>query len=105
MDVSVCSHSRKLELRFCCVVCGRPLTGVCYRFYLNTGLALAAASTTLILYMGVYLSYIKRITMEWSEYCPNVIYAASLFGFLAGLMYVKLIWMQRCRLLSDVVTR
>ena len=56
------------------------------RPYLHASLALAAASTTLILYMGVYLSYCKRVTVEWSEYCPKVLYAASGFGFLSGIL-------------------
>jgi hypothetical protein len=56
------------------------------RMYLNAGLVFMAASTTLILYMSIYLSYCKRIVVEWSEYCPNVLYAASAFGFLAGVL-------------------
>ncbi len=54
------------------------------RFYFNFGVLTMTASFTLILYMAVYLSYCKGITLDWMEYCPNVIYTTTLFGVLAA---------------------
>jgi hypothetical protein len=60
-----------------------PVLGVALptgRAGFHTGLGMMAASLTLILYMAVYLPYCKRVTAEWTEYCPRVIYAATALG-------------------------
>lgn len=58
------------------------------RSYFNAFLVTFVAASTLILYLAVYLPYCRRIDVDWMEYRPNVIYAATALGVVATFSYV-----------------
>ena len=58
------------------------------RTYFNIGLIGFGVYVAITLYLAIWLPYVKKITLEWSVYCPRMIPAATVAGVTTVLGYV-----------------
>ncbi|TMW64367.1 hypothetical protein Poli38472_012989 [Pythium oligandrum] len=60
--------------------------------FFQVGLVCFGVNLCITCYLAIYLPYIKRITLEWSVYCPRMIPTATIVGVVASFCFVCAFW-------------
>jgi hypothetical protein len=62
------------------------------RGWFNAGVVFLALQVGLVLYLTVWVRYVRRITLEWEAYCPRVLQASVWTGLVAFLLFSVGLW-------------
>ncbi len=55
------------------------------RFWFNLATICSAANFIILLYLTVWLTHVKRVTIPWNIYCPRAIPSITILGVVCGI--------------------